>query len=658
MHSTVNLDISSPVPSGPPLGLSGELLSSTSYRLFWNPPTPMDRNGVVRSYFISCSPLEGGKAFSHSVIESNITLIELHPFYTYECRVATQSSSEHQLCSINSTSVLVAWGPPSLSAQNGVILFYVVLVSEPETRAVLNFTVVSTSVMVGPLLPYYTYTCSIGVFTAGGGTFAEAITIQSSQGAPSGVPCNVIANSTSPYDVMLSWQPPYPVERNGVIVNYTILLGESPDSEHRTFSSQEPSVSLHSLASRTTYFYSIAAGTIAGDVNFIPLHNHYFHFSPGMHRDETQCVNMTVLDDGVVKDDEELYAVLSTDDPSVGLKEPYRAVITLINSNYVSVSLMDSIYYTTKATGYTQICALLMEGVLGKIMHMSLAINNTGNESLAEVLGAGYSLQSHQLLFQQGQKINSSTCTNRTLSKEGPAIHREELGVYLQSSDASVVLSQPSVATVGVTHQDYLRLLFARQEYFTSERVGHVQVCVMVSSGHVERPTQVYISTEDLSATEGTEYTPLHSYPLLFSRGHQENDSLCVAIGIQHNNCTTGTLSFGVLLLDTTGVVERAVIRIEDIDDETGLSNEEASTVPVTTGVVGALVFAAAIASVIIVMVIIKRRKETATHPTDTSCAVVSNIGEGDSPPSCEDSAASSAVQHNDTDALIASTAM
>ena len=82
--------------------------------------------------------------------------------------------------------------------------------------------------------------------------------------APSGVPRNIIANSTSPYDVMLSWQPPYLVERNGVIVNYTILLGESPDSEHRTFSSQEPRVSLHSLASRTTYLYSIAAGTIAG----------------------------------------------------------------------------------------------------------------------------------------------------------------------------------------------------------------------------------------------------------------------------------------------------------------------------------------------------------------------------------------------------------
>ena len=88
---------------------------------------------MVRSYFISCSPLEGGKAFSHSVTESNITLTELHPFYTYECRVAavtigigpytakyefkmspaTPSSPAQNISfvPINSSSVLVAWGP-------------------------------------------------------------------------------------------------------------------------------------------------------------------------------------------------------------------------------------------------------------------------------------------------------------------------------------------------------------------------------------------------------------------------------------------------------------------------------------------------------------------------------------------------------------------
>ena len=526
---------------------------------------------------------------------------------------------------------------------------------------------------------------------------------------------------------------------------------------------------------------STEPGTATDGVNFISLHNHDFHFSPGMHRDETLCVNMTVLDDGIVEEDEEFYAFLSTDDPSVELKEPFRAAITIINSNHVSVSLKDSIYYTTKATGYTQICALLMEGVLGKIVHINLAINDTGNESLAGVLGVGYSLRSHQLSFQQGQKKNSSTCTNITLSKDGPAIHREEFSVYFQSNDASVLLTQPSVAIVVVTDQDYVVVVFARHEYLTSEGVGHVQVCVMVSAGHVERPTQVYISTEDMSATGGTEYTPLHSYPLLFTQGHQENDSLCITIGIQRNNRTTGTQSFGVLLLDTTGVVERAVIRIEDIDFmeigfenasyvvseaavvplcvkiysgqlatelaltlqsydesanggvdyflvnqsvtfnrghtsgdtecvhltvrhdsvkalanktfaiglsqlsedvpvhyvhgrvtviityEAGLSNEEASMVPVATGVVGALVLATTIA-IIVIVVIIKRRKsskkflmvssEAAIPTTDTSCVVGTNSGEGDSPLSCEDSVPSSTVQHNDTDALIASTAM
>ena len=80
------------------------------------------------------------------------------------------------------------------------------------------------------------------------------------------------------------------------------------------------------------------------------------------------------------------------------------------------------------------------------------------------------------------------------------------------------------------------------------------------------RRTDEFTQPSPLPSHQRVQSTPLHSYPLLFSRGHQENDSLCVAIGIQHNNGTTGTVSFGVLLLDTTGVVEGAVIRIEDID--------------------------------------------------------------------------------------------
>lgn len=63
---------------------------------------------------------------------------------------------------------------------------------------------------------------------------------------------------------MLSWQPPLLSERNGVILNYTVLLRQSPSSEPRTVYSQATSTLLHPLAPKTTYFYSVAASTVAG----------------------------------------------------------------------------------------------------------------------------------------------------------------------------------------------------------------------------------------------------------------------------------------------------------------------------------------------------------------------------------------------------------
>ena len=41
---------------------------------------------------------------------------------------------------------------------------------------------------------------------------------------------------------------------------------------------------------------------------------------------------------------------------------------------------------------------------------------------------------------------------------------------------------------------------------------------------------------------------------------------MCVMIGILSDNITTGTKSFGVLLLDTSGVVDSTVVNIEDND--------------------------------------------------------------------------------------------
>ena len=57
------------------------------------------------------------------------------------------------------------------------------MLSEPETSTVLNYTVEATSLTTNALLPYYTYGCTVGAVTAGGGTFSDSVGIQATQGS-------------------------------------------------------------------------------------------------------------------------------------------------------------------------------------------------------------------------------------------------------------------------------------------------------------------------------------------------------------------------------------------------------------------------------------------------------------------------------------------
>ena len=72
-------------------------------------------------------------------------------------------------------------------------------------------------------------------------------------------------------------------------------------------------------------------------MDYIPVLNYYFNFSQGMIENETLCTNVTIIDDDVVENDEGFNIVLSTDDPSVQLKNPFIATIVIINNNCESI---------------------------------------------------------------------------------------------------------------------------------------------------------------------------------------------------------------------------------------------------------------------------------------------------------------------------------
>ncbi len=66
-----------------------------------------------------------------------------------------------------STSADVFWNPPPVSEQNGVIVKYVISISDSNTDTeIVTLFSNTTSVSVESLLPYTIYKCSVAAFTS------------------------------------------------------------------------------------------------------------------------------------------------------------------------------------------------------------------------------------------------------------------------------------------------------------------------------------------------------------------------------------------------------------------------------------------------------------------------------------------------------------
>ena len=81
-------------PSGSPQHVGGVTVSATSVHLTWDPPNPMQQNGIVKFYVINLTEVESGMQARHSINQTQITIENLHPFYTYNLTVAAVTVSE------------------------------------------------------------------------------------------------------------------------------------------------------------------------------------------------------------------------------------------------------------------------------------------------------------------------------------------------------------------------------------------------------------------------------------------------------------------------------------------------------------------------------------------------------------------------------------
>ena len=75
-------------PSDSPVSVSGRVIDSNSVTLSWSQPPAGHRNGVIRKYILTAEEMETGNEYTWESVLTSITIHSLHPFYTYQFRVA------------------------------------------------------------------------------------------------------------------------------------------------------------------------------------------------------------------------------------------------------------------------------------------------------------------------------------------------------------------------------------------------------------------------------------------------------------------------------------------------------------------------------------------------------------------------------------------
>ena len=88
---------------------------------------------------------------------------------------------------------------------------------------------------------------------------------------PSGYPQSITANATSPFSIVINWDPPVEEQQSGVIVGYTINVTHTDMLVTTQYFTNSTSITITSLEPYTTYVCVVAADTAVGTGPFSHL---------------------------------------------------------------------------------------------------------------------------------------------------------------------------------------------------------------------------------------------------------------------------------------------------------------------------------------------------------------------------------------------------
>ena len=201
-----------------------QLVTATSLTLTWQPPSFENSNGIIQQYVIQITEVDTGRRFTETSNSTAIIVESLHPFYSYNCRVAAetievgpysspitvqlnedgrnsccQANRYHSLLhcfsytiiivptappilnqyyAVDPSTLYLSWSAPSLDQQNGIIRQYDILLTELETGSMFSYFAANTNHTITMLHPDYQYQIEVSTVTIGAGPSSEPVVLQ------------------------------------------------------------------------------------------------------------------------------------------------------------------------------------------------------------------------------------------------------------------------------------------------------------------------------------------------------------------------------------------------------------------------------------------------------------------------------------------------
>ncbi|XP_048580737.1 tyrosine-protein phosphatase Lar isoform X2 [Nematostella vectensis] len=284
-------------PGSAPRNIEAMGVSDTSFKAGWLPP--ISANGRIRGYrlYYSLDLLEDISQWRFMASSTNSTTVTgltrqtTHFFRILAYNIAGDGPLSEvvavktqkgvpgqprsvQLSVLSSTAIRVTWSPPRYPGDGifGYDVYY--NKSKQDMDTVIGAFQMNTKEIMG-LTPYTVYKVAVAAKSDKGvGPMSFVLTARTDEDRPSDAPQNIQGRSRDSTTLEISWDPPRPEHRNGLITHFTIKYRAKGQrgAKYLTVDATKTSVVLHNLDKFTNYFIWVQASTKQGDGPFSDKH--------------------------------------------------------------------------------------------------------------------------------------------------------------------------------------------------------------------------------------------------------------------------------------------------------------------------------------------------------------------------------------------------